>query len=492
MLREHQYIFSRLNMVTDFALAASSLWVAHLLRNYVVVPYLLPNVYPPFVPFSDYVGLIWILPFLTVIFLRFHGYYQSQRIKVFGATARAVALGSLETAVAAMALSFFFSRNRASNLASGLVVGEAVSRGVLVLMPLVLFVLLMIKSWLVRRFLVSLRKGGRNWRTILLVGSGENLRQVISTIRSHPFWGFKLQGVIDDTGREAVAVEEVPVVGNLASMLDYVRANPVDEIVFVPGRRSLEDLAPYFEKCEIMGTKTRLTLNFFPGKIARPVLDSFDDLPVLTYSPVRDLNAALLFKYAFDRVVALILLILFFPVMVVLAVLIAATSPSWRDPIFYNQIRLGLNGRPFKLWKFRSMRLGADLELAKLAAKNEMRGPVFKIKRDPRITPIGRLLRKTSLDELPQLWNVLIGEMSLVGPRPPIPAEVEKYDQWQLRRLSMKPGITCLWQVNGRNQLPFDTWMKLDLEYIDNWSLMLDLKILLKTIYVVATGYGAM
>ena len=121
-----------------------------------------------------------------------------------------------------------------------------------------------------------------------------------------------------------------------------------------------------------------------------------------------------------------------------------------------------------------------------------MTGPVFKIRKDPRITPVGRILRKTSLDELPQLWNVLKGEMSLVGPRPPLPSEVDKYDPWQRRRLSMKPGITCIWQVSGRNQLPFETWMKLDLEYIDNWSLMLDFKILVKTVYVVATGYGAM
>jgi lipopolysaccharide/colanic/teichoic acid biosynthesis glycosyltransferase len=138
------------------------------------------------------------------------------------------------------------------------------------------------------------------------------------------------------------------------------------------------------------------------------------------------------------------------------------------------------------------MRVNADSELERLRDKNEMEGPVFKIKEDPRITRLGRILRKTSIDEFPQIWNVLRGDMSLVGPRPPIPAEVAKYDRWQRRRLSMKPGITCLWQVNGRNRLPFDTWMKLDLEYIDNWSLVLDFRILCKTVYVVATGYGAM
>ncbi|MCX7766701.1 MAG: sugar transferase, partial [Candidatus Sumerlaeia bacterium] len=146
----------------------------------------------------------------------------------------------------------------------------------------------------------------------------------------------------------------------------------------------------------------------------------------------------------------------------------------------------------FVLYKFRSMKVGADKELEKLRPASDVAGPIFKMKNDPRVTKVGRIIRKFSIDELPQLFNVLKGEMSLVGPRSPIPEEVEKYDRWQRRRLSMKPGITCLWQVMGRNKLSFDTWMRLDLEYIDNWSLALDFKIMLRTVFVVATGYGAM
>jgi exopolysaccharide biosynthesis polyprenyl glycosylphosphotransferase len=324
------------------------------------------------------------------------------------------------------------------------------------------------------------------------VGSGESLRHFIEVVQGHPFWGFQITGVIDDSGRESKAVERVPVAGGLNDLLPYLERTPVDEVVFIPAKRSLEELAPLFAACEEMGIRTRLSLTFFRGTIAKPVLDAFEEVPVVTYSPTTELNAALLFKYTFDRVAAALLLLLFSPFMLVIAVLIKATSGRWSDPVFYGQQRSGLHGKPFTLWKFRSMRIGADKELAELQKQNEMEGPVFKIKNDPRMTGVGRSLRKMSLDELPQLWNVLRGDMSLVGPRPPLPAEVAKYDRWQRRRLSMKPGITCLWQVMGRNQLSFDTWMKLDLEYIDRWSLLLDFKILCRTVYVVATGYGAM
>jgi lipopolysaccharide/colanic/teichoic acid biosynthesis glycosyltransferase len=164
---------------------------------------------------------------------------------------------------------------------------------------------------------------------------------------------------------------------------------------------------------------------------------------------------------------------------------------SGKGPVFYHQERVGLSGRLFKMHKFRSMLSDADKRLHEVMAHNEMTGPVFKMTNDPRITKVGRWIRKFSVDELPQLWNVLVGEMSLVGPRPPLPKEVELYERWQRRRLSMKPGITCLWQVSGRNDIDFETWMKLDMEYIDNWSLILDLKILFMTIPVVIFAKGA-
>jgi lipopolysaccharide/colanic/teichoic acid biosynthesis glycosyltransferase len=186
--------------------------------------------------------------------------------------------------------------------------------------------------------------------------------------------------------------------------------------------------------------------------------------------------------------VALALLLVLSPVFLVLAVLIKLSS---KGPALYRQTRCGLGGRKFTLYKFRSMQRDADLRRDELEALNEVDGPVFKIKDDPRCTPVGRFMRKFSLDELPQLVNVLKGEMSLVGPRPPLPEEVEKYEPWQRRRLRMPPGLTCLWALEGRNRLSFRRWMELDLEYIDKWSFALDCKILLKTIPVVLLGRGA-
>lgn len=491
MLKERDYVFRRVNMGIDFALTALSVGVAHVLRNEVIAPYLLPNVFREPAHFSDYSWLAWTMPFVMVAFLARNGYYSSQRVKTFAETCKSILLSAVETALVAMVAAFLLIERR-GGVGADFFKGDHVSRGVIFLAPIVLTILIILKTLLVRNFLIALRNRGKNSRSLLLVGSGETLRHFINLIQNHPFWGFQFAGVIDDSGREAKVVEGVPVVGQLGSLWEFLESNAVDEVVFIPARRSLDDLAPYFEGCEEMGIRTRLSLNFFNHTIAKPVLDTFQEVPVVTYSPTRELNSAMLFKYAFDRIAALVLLCATSWLFLLIGVLIKATSRSWSDPVFYGQTRSGLNGRLFKLWKFRSMEIGADKKLDTLLDKNEMGGPVFKIKNDPRVTWVGKLIRKSSLDELPQLWNVLQGEMSLVGPRPPLPAEVAKYDRWQRRRLSMKPGITCLWQVNGRNHLPFETWMKLDLEYIDNWSLFLDFKILFKTIYVVATGYGAM
>ncbi|NLF25519.1 MAG: exopolysaccharide biosynthesis polyprenyl glycosylphosphotransferase, partial [Deltaproteobacteria bacterium] len=194
-------------------------------------------------------------------------------------------------------------------------------------------------------------------------------------------------------------------------------------------------------------------------------------------------------KRVFDVVVSALLLVVCSPLFAVIALLVRITSPG---PVFFVQKRVGLNGRLFNMYKFRSMHSTAESELEALKAQNEMSGPAFKLKNDPRVTALGRFLRRFSLDELPQLWNVFKGEMSLVGPRPPVPGEVNAYARRYRRRLSMRPGMTCTWQVSGRNEIKdFDSWVKLDLEYIDNWSFWQDIRLLLRTIPAVLSGVGA-
>jgi exopolysaccharide biosynthesis polyprenyl glycosylphosphotransferase len=262
----------------------------------------------------------------------------------------------------------------------------------------------------------------------------------------------------------------------------------VDEVVFAVGDLNLERLEQTFADCERAGVTTRILLNCFPQRPSRVEVDELDGVPMLAFRSAPHVRAELLAKRLFDLAGSAGLLLATAPLLLVVAAVIRATSDG---PALFVQRRVGLNGREFDLYKFRSMVADAEARKGELLPHNEMSGPAFKIANDPRITPIGRLLRRTSLDELPQLLNVLRGDMSLVGPRPAVPMEVHGYARWQRRRLSVKPGITCLWQISGRNDVDFDTWMKLDLSYIDNWSLWLDLKIILYTIPAVLLARGA-
>ena len=240
--------------------------------------------------------------------------------------------------------------------------------------------------------------------------------------------------------------------------------------------------------CGELGVRTRVAAEFFPTSTSRVSLEFLENLPLITFSTVPEHNVGIIAKRMVDFLVAAVMLIVLFPLMLVTAILIKITSPG---PVLYRQVRCGLYGRRFRLVKFRTMVDGAEDKLWEIKHLNEMEGPVFKMRNDPRVTAVGRFLRKFSVDELPQVWNVIKGEMSLVGPRAPLLEEVENYATKQRRRLSVKPGITCLWQVSGRNDIDFNEWMELDLQYIDNWSFWLDIRIMLMTIPAVFTGRGA-
>lgn len=480
MLRERDYIFKNISILVDFFLAVGAFLLAHFLRNWILSPYIFPEYLLPS-NLSHYYLLFILFPPLTIIILLLNGYYRPQRLVKFGNIIKIITISCIEIIIASAFIIYLVKK------------GDTISRGQMLLAPAVFWVLLSSKSAALRLILARLRQKGKSCLSVLVVGSSQRLENFISVLDSHPFWGFKIMGILTDDPSVKIGeqIQGHTVVASACDILDYLERHPVDEVIFVPNVMRPQELTPYLEGCELMGIRSRVALNFFEHTIARPSISQFQEIPLITYNPVKEMNFQLFIKYTLDRVLAFMLILLFSPIMLATALAIRLTSRKG-EPIFYRQVRVGLNGKKFVLYKFRSMKVGADKELEKLRPASDVAGPIFKMKNDPRVTKVGRFIRKFSIDELPQLFNVLKGEMSLVGPRPPIPEEVEKYDRWQRRRLSMKPGITCLWQVMGRNKLSFDMWMRLDLEYIDNWSLALDFKIMLRTVFVVATGYGAM
>jgi exopolysaccharide biosynthesis polyprenyl glycosylphosphotransferase len=266
-----------------------------------------------------------------------------------------------------------------------------------------------------------------------------------------------------------------------------LRNDVIDEILFAVDTKRLASLEEIFLLCDEEGVRTRVAVDFFPHVNSEIYLDTLGGAPLLTFSAAPHDEVRLLVKRSTDVVLACSGLILLAPFMLIVAMLIRITS---RGPAIFRQVRCGLNGRRFVFYKFRSMCNNAEELKASLEHLNQ-KSTAFKIPKDPRLTPVGRWLRKFSIDEWPQLWNVLKGDMSLVGPRPAVPEEVERYQAWQRRRLRMRPGLTCLWALKGRDALDFETWMKMDMQYIDNWSLALDWNILLRTIPRVVIGKGA-
>jgi exopolysaccharide biosynthesis polyprenyl glycosylphosphotransferase len=339
------------------------------------------------------------------------------------------------------------------------------------------------RRWEARRALVR----APTWNIVVLGGAVE-AAPFVDTLLRHPQWGLRVAGVLVPEGEDITNVHGARVLGRIGQLSEIIERENIAQ-VFMTGRAwDTGTLRNVGDICEEVGVTFSMDANFLGLSIARADVNDLAGWSVLSFSSTPNDGGALLVKRALDVVGATIGILLLSPLLALTALAIKLED---RGPVFFVQERSGLYGRTFRMYKFRSMVADAEKQKSALEKLNEMSGPVFKMKRDPRITRVGALIRKTSIDELPQLWNVLRGEMSVVGPRPPIPSEVARYERWQMRRLSMKPGLTCIWQVSGRNAVDFDNWMRLDLEYIDNWSLFLDVKLILKTFPVVFTGRGA-
>jgi exopolysaccharide biosynthesis polyprenyl glycosylphosphotransferase len=333
-----------------------------------------------------------------------------------------------------------------------------------------------------------LRRSGRTERDVLIVGSGPRAAYVREVIERNDLLAMNVIGFVDDgtpPGGLSVPPEQVSGLGEMARLL---RERVVDEVIVACPRSMLASIEGVVDVCAAAGVPITLLSDLFGDYLPTPRVRRFGSLPALCFAPVHHNAAKLACKRALDLVGSALGMALSLPLLGLAALAIKLDSPG---PVLFRQVRCTLYGRPFRMLKLRTMYVDAEDRLRDLEHLNEMDGPVFKMRTDPRVTPVGRWLRRFSLDELPQFWNVLRGDLSLVGPRPPVPSEVADYKTFERRRLSMRPGITCLWQVSGRNQIGFEDWVRLDLEYIDTWSLVNDLRILLRTVPAVLRGTGA-
>ena len=339
--------------------------------------------------------------------------------------------------------------------------------------------------WITQKARRVVRQRGRNLRYLVVAGAGPEAVRAAETFSGDPGHGLRLVGFL---GEPQGFTLPQPLLGRFADLESIVRERVVDEVIIADPTASVAETSALVEACNLLGLRTHLVGGFLPGEWRNVDARHVGDELVLSLTPYPHDAPALFVKRAMDIAVSALALVGLLPLLLVIAAAVKLTS---KGPVFFVQWRIGLNGRRFRFPKFRSMVADAEARLKDVLAHNEMDGPVFKMKRDPRITRLGAFLRRYSLDELPQLWCVLKGDMSLVGPRPLMPHEIDGHESWQRRRLSMRPGLTCLWQVHGRNAVDFDRWMRLDLEYIDGWSLGLDFRILLRTVPAVLSGRGA-
>ena len=462
MFRQKQEINNLLQQILDAALLLLAFWGAHILRTSTTDWFNLETRIPPF---SQHLWMVLIIVPFGPLFLSMQGFYQhplqKNPARSLNQILRALLWLGLLVGVCVMFLRL-----------------ELPSRAVLILFVIGGTLLLLGKDYIFRLRASHLASHGKLSEPVLLAGLPEDMERLVASFTPAQ----KLQ--IQVVGRFDISAQP------LSALVDALHQHSVTRVIFAAAHGQLERVQAAIEACETEGVEAWLMADFIRTAIARPTFDMLGERPMLVFRTTSDASWELLAKRLLDIVGALAGLVLLSPVLLILALLIKLSSPG---PVVFRQQRGGLHGRPFTMFKFRSMTADAELRKTELVSLNKMDGPVFKVDGDPRVTRLGHWLRTTSLDELPQLYNVLRGEMSLVGPRPLPLDEIARIEsRAQRRRLSVPPGLTCLWQISGRNEITsFDEWVRLDLAYIDSWSLWLDIKILLRTVPVVVSGLGA-
>ncbi len=357
----------------------------------------------------------------------------------------------------------------------------------------VFIVLDMVMLYLLRRSIQRVlryyRAKGKDQKNILIVGSGKQACEFYDKAKSNSQWGINILGFLSEDGNRLYNGMSDLLIGKIKDLPYILNHNQVDEVFISLPLSSFHKVEDLLSQCQEQGVTVHIAAEFLKANARNFSANDIFGSPVLSFTSAPRRLDMVFIKRVVDIVVSGIMLIMLSPVFLILAIAIRLDS---KGPVFYRWKVVGKNRKEFTGYKFRSMVVSADKLKIKLLNKNEMKGVVFKMKNDPRITRVGKFIRKYSLDELPQLYNVFKGDMSLVGPRPPLQTEVGSFANWHRRKLSVKPGITCLWQVSGRNNInDFDEWVKMDLDYIDRWSLWMDLKILARTIPTVISGKGA-
>ncbi len=459
----------------DGALINLAFVLSYVVRYRLGIPYPVdPRYDAPFYP--AYIPYAALLTILCLIMFQIDGLYERRRARRWLDELYRLVSGTMTSIVIIMAITFF-------------VQPLIYSRGMLVLAGILIVMVLSMARLIQRIIVVRLRRRGIGVDRVLIVGAGEVGRAVIRSLLANPGLGYQIVGYVDDDPSKGdSSLGRIKGFGGIDRIADVVASEHVDEVIVTLPWMYHRKIALIVSECERENIRVRVVPDVFQQRMQRVDLDSLNGIPLIGAGPAKMSSSALLIK----RVVDLLLIGLTLPLVLLLfgvvGILIRLDSPG---PVFFTQPRVGRDGRLFRIIKFRTMVVGADKMQAELANLNEADGPLFKIRDDPRRTRVGRLLRRTSLDELPQIINVLLGDMSLVGPRPGTPEEVQQYEPWQRERISVRPGMTGLWQVSGRSDIPFDEMCLLDIFYIENWSLDLDIRILLQTIPTALFGNGA-
>jgi exopolysaccharide biosynthesis polyprenyl glycosylphosphotransferase len=471
-MQRHARALRFMQAAIDFLLINVAFLLAYLIRYEFRFPITVAEA--NYVAYTEYIPISLMLSVGLLLIYRIEGIYNYVRGRSWLEEMYGL-LTATFTGIVILVFIFFFFRP------------QFYSRLIYIYAGILIVVCLTLARVVMRMILGRLRKRGIGVDRALIVGGGEIGRAMMRNVLAQPDLGYRIEGFIDDDPGKG-SIGNFPLLGGTDQLPRILRQRAIDEVIIALPWHAREKIVRIMEDAEAGGARVKIVPDLFQLSLSKIAVDAVGGIPLIGVKESAISGGALSIKRVMDVLFSVLLFVLILIPTTIIAILIKLTSPG---PVIFEQQRVGRGGKLFTAYKFRTMRLGADDEKDALHHLNEASGPWFKIRNDPRMTPIGKWLRRTSMDELPQLWNVLSGDMSLVGPRPPLPNEVARYEEWHKRRLDVAPGVTGLWQVSGRSELTFDEMVMLDLYYIENWSPWLDMWILIKTIPALLTARGA-